>query len=184
MICELETKRLHLRPIQLSDASATQALFPRWEIVKHLNSRVPWPYPENGAFNHYRDILLPAMAREEEWHWGLWLKGGPHHLIGAISLMKGDHGNRGFWLGLPWQGKGLMTEATEAVNEYWFDVLRFPILRAPKAVTNHASRRISEKNGMRIVATEEREYVAGKAVTEVWAITAEEWRSRRGKQSS
>ena len=38
-----------------------------------------------------------------------------------------------------------MTEAVIAVNDYWFDVLGFAVLRAPKAVLNVASRRISEK---------------------------------------
>ena len=41
----LSTPRLTLRPLQLEDAPAIQALFPQWEIVRHLASRVPWPYP-------------------------------------------------------------------------------------------------------------------------------------------
>ena len=183
MIRPLETTRLHLCPLQLSDAAATQVLFPHWDIVRHLNSRVPWPYPENGAHTHYRDVVLPAMARGDEWHWGLWLKDGPHHIIGAIGLMKSENDNRGFWLGLQWQGKGLMTEATEAVCDYWFDTLGFPKLRVSKAAANAASRRISEKNGMRVVGTEEREYVSGRAPAEIWEVTAEQWRER-GKEPS
>jgi len=42
-----------------------------------------------------------------------------------------------------------------------------------------ASRRISEKQGMRIVALEDREYVSGKFLSEIWEITAEEWNSKR-----
>ena len=38
-----------------------------------------------------------------------------------------------------------MTEAVITVNDDWFDVLRFPVLRAPEAVANVASLRISEK---------------------------------------
>jgi RimJ/RimL family protein N-acetyltransferase len=76
-----------------------------------------------------------------------------------------------------------MTEATEAVFEYWFNTLGFPTLRVCKAVSNSASRRISEKNGMRVVATEEREYVSGKALAEIWEISAQEWKSR-GQRTS
>jgi RimJ/RimL family protein N-acetyltransferase len=61
-------------------------------------------------------------------------------------------------------------------------VLKFPVLRVPKAVANVASRRISEKTGMRIVATEEHEYVSGVLVQEIWEITAEEWHARRKQQ--
>jgi [ribosomal protein S5]-alanine N-acetyltransferase len=82
-------------------------------------------------------------------------------------------------MGLPWQGKGLMTEAVVAVGDYWFDVLGFPVLRAPKAVENVGSRRISEKMGMRMVEVKDGDYVGGRLPTEVWEITAEEWRAWR-----
>jgi len=93
--------------------------------------------------------------------------------------MKRANDNRGFWLGLPWQGQGLMTEATTAVNDFWFNVLGLPEMRVAKAATNSASRRISQKNGMCLVGTEYRDYVSGRLPTEIWAITAEEWRSHR-----
>jgi [ribosomal protein S5]-alanine N-acetyltransferase len=32
---------------------------------------------------------------------------------------------------------------------------------------------------MRVIGTEEREYVSGKFPTEIWEITAEEWRAKR-----
>lgn len=162
---ELHTQRLLLRPLQLSDAPQTQRLFPHWEIVRLLNAIVPWPYP--------------AINRGDEWHWTLRLKQSPEHHIGAIALIKSDSDNRGFWLGMPWQGHGLMTEAVAAVNDFWFDVLGFPTLRAPKAVGNQASRRISEKTGMRIVATEERDFVSGRLPSEIWEMTAEEWHKHK-----
>ena len=68
-----------------------------------------------------------------------------------------------------------MTEACEAATDFWFNTLKFPVLRAPKAIANVASRRISEKSGMRVVAREERDYVCGRLPTEIWEITAEEW---------
>ena len=72
-----------------------------------------------------------------------------------------------------------MSEACEVVTDFWFDTLKFPVLRAPKAVVNSASRRISEKQGMRIVAIEDRDYVSGRFPSEIWEITADEWRARR-----
>jgi RimJ/RimL family protein N-acetyltransferase len=165
--------------LELADAEQAQILFPHWEIVRYLDKIVPWPYPPDGAYTWYRDHVLPAMERSEEWHWTLRLKSSPANMIGSIDLRKRENNNRGFWLGLPWQGQGLMTEACEAVTDFWFDVLRFPVLRAPKAVPNIASRRISEKTGMRLVATEEREYVSGHFLTEIWEITAEAWRARK-----
>jgi RimJ/RimL family protein N-acetyltransferase len=178
VVPHLQTSRLLLRPLELADAEQAQLLFPHWEIVRYLSNIVPWPYPPDGAYKFYRDVALPAMERGDEWLWTLRLKTDPGQLIGSISLSKGEN-NRGFWLGLPWHGQGLMTEACEAVTDYWFDTLNFPVLRAPKAIANTASRRISEKNGMRMVAREERDYVYGRLPSEIWEITAEEWNSGR-----
>ena len=75
-----------------------------------------------------------------------------------------------------------MSEACEVVTDYWFDVLRFAVLRIPKAAANLASRRISEKQGMRVIACEERDYVSGRFLSETWEITSEEWHARRQKK--
>jgi RimJ/RimL family protein N-acetyltransferase len=58
-------------------------------------------------------------------------------------------------------------------------VLKFPVLRVPKAIANAASRRISEKQGMRVIHKEDRDYVSGRLPSEIWEITAEEWRRAR-----
>ena len=175
----LQTNRLILRPIEPVDAEQVQPLFAQWEIVQHLNARVPWPFPEDGALTYYRDVALPAIARGEEWHWTLRLKEAPEKIIGAIGLSKRENHNRGFWLAFPWQGRGLMTEAVIAINDYWFGTLNFPVLRVSKAIANTTSRRISEKTGMRIISTSESDYVSGRLPTETWEVTAEEWRDWR-----
>jgi RimJ/RimL family protein N-acetyltransferase len=57
--------------------------------------------------------------------------------------------------------------------------LQFERLRTSKAVDNIASRRVSEKQGMRMIGTTERDSVSGRVLSETWEITAEEWRARR-----
>jgi RimJ/RimL family protein N-acetyltransferase len=177
----LETERLYLRPLVLSDAPQVQAKFPRWEIVKFLSAHIPWPYPADGAETFIRDIALPAIDRGDEWHWSLRPKSEPSELIGVISLMRECDNNRGFWLDPDWQGQGLMTEACAAVTDYWFDGLGQSVLRVPKAIQNIRSRRLSERTGMRLVATCERDYVCGRLPAELWEITSEEWRARRAR---
>lgn len=179
MTATLETGRLHLRPLELADARAVQELFPRWEIVRFLANKVPWPYPPDGADRFIRETVLPDVARGAAWYWTLRRKADPAKVIGCINLVRGEADNRGFWLGMPWQGQGLMSEACEATADYWFDTLQFPVLRVHKAVANEASRRISLKQGMRIVAIYERDFVCGRLPGEEWEITVEEWRTRR-----
>jgi ribosomal-protein-alanine N-acetyltransferase len=174
----IETTRLILEPAKLVDAEQVQVLFPHWEIVKYLDAIVPWPYPRDGVETFYRSVVLPGMERNERWHWALRFKTSPEQIIGGVNLNVGDD-NRGFWLGLSWHRQGLMTEACDAATDYWFNVLGFTVLRVAKAIANAGSRRISEKQGMRVVAVEERDYVCGRLPAEVWEITAEEWRAQR-----
>lgn len=179
MIPPLETSRLLLRPVAIEDAEQVQQIFPRWEIVQYLAAVVPWPYPPDGALQYYRDVAIPAMERGDEFHWTIRRKKEPNRILGAIGLMRNREENRGFWLAPEVQGQGLMTEAATAVTDFWFDVLGETVLRVPKAAANRRSRRISERSGMRLVATFERDYVAGRLASEIWEITAGEWRDRR-----
>lgn len=173
------TPRLLLQPIALADAAQIQRIFPQWDIVQYLNAKIPWPYPPDGALTFIRDHALPAAARGDEWHWTLRLKADPERILGAIGLSRSDTENRGFWIVPEHRNQGLMTEAVCAANDYWFDVLGFPVLRAPKGIANLASRRISEKTGMRCIGTEQRALVSGVQTSEIWEITAEEWREFR-----
>jgi [ribosomal protein S5]-alanine N-acetyltransferase len=182
-IPELETPRLLLRPIDLSDAPQIQATFPQWEIVRYLNAKAPWPYPPDGAETFLRTMALPAIERGDEWLWTIRRKADPEKLIGLISLTKTENENRGFWIAPEWQRQGLMSEACDAATDYWFEALKYPVLRVPKAIANEGSRRISERQGMRVVSTEERDYLSGRLPSELWEITAEEWRARKRERA-
>ncbi|MGC5698653.1 GNAT family N-acetyltransferase [Pseudomonas sp. NFXW11] len=175
----LSTARLLLQPLELADAPAIQQQFAQWEVVRYLNALVPWPYPDDGALNYLREVALPAMARGVEWHWTLRLRSAPEQLIGSISLMDETDNHRGFWLAPEWQGQGYMSEACAAVDHYWFEVLQRPLMRVPKAAPNLASRRISERGGMRLVRTEQGAFVGGEFPVEIWEITRDQWRNRR-----
>ena len=175
----LETPRLILLPVTLDDAPAMQAVFPQWEIVRYLDARVPWPYPPDGAITYLRDVLLPFVDLDQWWAWTVRTKDAPDRLIGLIDLFDWPGDNRGFWIDPAEQGRGYATEAAAAVTDYWFDVLGRPVLHIPKAVDNIASRRISEKLGMRRIATVEKDYVGGRMMSDVWEITAQEWRAQR-----
>jgi len=176
----LETARLILRPVTLADAPAIQRIFPQWEIVRHLNARIPWPYPDDGAESFFREVLSPQIAQGLSWAWSIFPKDAPGTLIGRIDLSDAPGDNRGFWLDPAWQGRGLMGEAADVVTDYWFGPLGRSVMRIPKAVDNVASRRISERQGMRIVSKCEKDYVCGRLPSEIWEITAAQWRARTG----
>ena len=117
------------------------------KLSNFLRRQVPWPYPADGAHSYYRNFALPAdeagrrMALES-----FGERADPEQLIGSIGLFRGEQNNRGFWIGLPWQRIGFATEASEAVIDFWFDVLNFERLRIPKAIANTGSRRNLESS--------------------------------------
>lgn len=174
----LLTDRLILTPLQLDDAAEIQELFAQWEVVRYLDSRVPWPYPDNGALVYVRDVALPAMAAGREWHWMIRTRSQPGRCIGSISLYEQSGNNRGFWLAPQWWGNGYMREACKIINAYWFETLSRPLMQVPKAVANTASRKVSEHEGMRMVGGREGHFVSGPMQVEIWEITRNEWLER------
>jgi RimJ/RimL family protein N-acetyltransferase len=171
----LDTPRLTLTPLQLTDAPLIQQLFAHWEVVRYLDSRVPWPYPADGALCYVRDVALPAIERGEEWHWMIRVSDDPEQAIGSISLYDQPGNNRGFWLAPQWHGCGYMSEACEVVNRYWFETLDRPVMQVPKAVGNQASRRVSEREGMTLVSVSEARFVSGVMGKEIWELSREQW---------
>ncbi|WP_312935763.1 GNAT family N-acetyltransferase [Pseudomonas sp.] len=176
---QLTTPRLLLKPLQLGDAAAIQLHFGQWEVVRYLNARVPWPYPDDGALRFVQDVCLPAVARGEQWHWTIRLLSDPEAVIGSISLMLEPDNNRGFWLAPAWQGQGYMSEACAVVDTFWFVDLQQPVMRVPKAASNTGSRKLSERAGMRVIRRGESDYVSGRLPEELWEISGEEWRRRQ-----
>lgn len=174
----LYTSRLILTPLQLTDAPAVQQLFPHWEVVRYLDSRVPWPYPQDGALAYIRDSALPAIAAGREWHWMMCTREQPEHSIGSISLYDQPGNHRGFWLAPKWQGKGYMREACEVINAYWFETLGRPVMQVPKAQANDASRKVSQHEGMRLIGTHHGEFVSGPMQVEIWEMTRNDWINR------
>ncbi len=184
MAPSLITARMMLEPLTLADSGQVQPLFAEWDVVRYLADAVAWPFPPDGAYIYYRDVALPAMERGDEWHWTLRLKEAPGTIIGAVGLLRSEKNNRGFWLGVPWRGRGLMTEAVEAVTDFWFEELGFDLLRAPKASANIGSVKISMRTGMRLESRQRQGFVSGEQEAETWVITRDEWRVHKEERRS
>ncbi|MBF7696494.1 GNAT family N-acetyltransferase [Acinetobacter rathckeae] len=175
---KFETENLLLCPLESIDADQIQATFPQWEIVRYLAANFPWPYPEDGAYQYVNNIALPASEKGTAWHWTIRRKEEPNTIIGMILLTEREDDHRGFWLTPKWQGNGYMTEASTIITDFWFNSLNKKVLRAPKAKMNFASKKISEKAGMRLISTSKKQYIAGEFDTELWEITKEEWNEK------
>jgi RimJ/RimL family protein N-acetyltransferase len=178
LVCD----RLVLRPLRMEDAPAIQRRFPKWEIVRFLNAdNVPWPYPADGVADHLAHCL-GEMARGEKLYWAIALKEAPDELIGRIDLRPDDGRSRdmrGFWLDPEHRGRGLMTEAAEAVTEFAFAALGWPHLWLSNDERNGASARIKQKQGAVLVDREPCRSIEGDGIREIWLLKREDWLARR-----
>jgi RimJ/RimL family protein N-acetyltransferase len=180
---QLETDRLWLKPIGSGDAPTVQRRFPRWDIVRFLAARVPWPYPPDGA-DSYIGSLLAEMEAGSKNAWGLWLKGGPNELIGMIELWppkaaSPTRESRGFWLDPEYQRRGLMTEAADRVVDYAFQELAWPFLLLGNAKSHSASARIKERQGAVLIGELPFVFVSGEDLMQVWRLDADDWKKRQ-----
>ena len=177
----LQTERLILRPLVLSDAPAIQRHFNNWNIIQHLAQVVPWPYPEDGAVTFVAQELERVAAGEVIYNWMLVLRGSDGEAIGNIRLrpwVDDPKGNRGFWLAERYWNQGLMTEAVTAVNDFAFRVLGVDVLHFCNAVTNEASRRVKQKTGAEFVGYTQIAHHNGQTRTERWRETRKNWLRR------
>ena len=174
----IETQRLILRPLALSDAPAIQRHFNNWNVIKTLATVVPWPYPEDGAESFIKRELDKIAAGEESYQWVLVLRTGDGEAIGNINFRPradGRKGNRGFWLAEPYWNQGLMTEAIAAVNDFAFLTLGLDHFHVCNAQSNVASRRVKQKTGAEFAGFVELPHHNGESRAEKWKVARETW---------
>jgi ribosomal-protein-alanine N-acetyltransferase len=178
----LKTERLVLRPPRLEDAPSIQEHFAHWEIIQHLSTGVPWPYPENGA-QEFLEKRLEYEKQNEDLMWAITERGREEELIGFIDYMAEDSGggNRGFWLGQPWHGRGYMTETVYAMQDHLFFDLGLKRIVVGNATDNPVSRRVKEKTGARYLETVPFVHRNGCTESEMWEVTRESWAKHRGR---
>lgn len=143
----LRTQRLVMRPLALSDAARIQHLAGD-ERVTRFTSQMPYPYPD-GAAIEFLAKSADQVERDEVAPFAITLSDEPDALIGVISLETCDDGGIeiGYWIGVPYWGQGLMSEAVPAVAAYaqrWRPGV--PVI-AKTFPENVASQRILEKAG-------------------------------------
>jgi [ribosomal protein S5]-alanine N-acetyltransferase len=143
---ELRLTTCTLRPIRSGDEAsiARQADNPR--VWRNLFDRFPHPYTLEDA----RNWVANCEAAEPQTHnFGIEVDG---EIVGAAGLLpEGDVHRRsmeiGYWLGEPFWGRGIATEATMAVTEYAFANFDINRLWAGVFGWNPASARVLEKAG-------------------------------------
>ncbi len=147
----LETARLRLRPFVPEDAPRLHELAGAREVADTTVS-IPHPYPRELA-DRWIAEQARAAAEGRAVSLAIEFKHEPG-LIGGISLRDIDPEHRqaelGFWIGVPWWGRGYALEATRAMVDYGFGQLGLNRIHAHHMVRNPASGRVLAKAGFQV----------------------------------
>jgi RimJ/RimL family protein N-acetyltransferase len=135
----LETERLVLRAPRLEDAKALATLANDRRIAENT-LRIPHPYSLADA----QTFITHANAGDCGIVLLITARSGT--IVGACGL-DGDTPEIGYWLGVPFWGKGYATEAARALIDHAFGELDCEALLGGARVSNPASRRVLEKCG-------------------------------------
>ncbi|MFM4964079.1 GNAT family N-acetyltransferase [Aeromonas bivalvium] len=136
---------LTLRPLQPGDDTWIRR-YCRDGALSRYTLNIPHPYPDEGALDWLR-LCWRRQALGQGWSWAITLDDeGAEEAVGTLSL--GQDGSLAWWVGLPWQNRGLATRAARLVRDFAFGRAHLPEINACHMTANLASGRVMAKLGM------------------------------------
>ena len=175
----LETARLRLRPYTNLDVLELVPLIGAREVAA-TTLRIPHPYTEKDARE-----FIEATQNDSECRLAI-IQRSDERLIGGIGLRFAEqhqHAELGYWLGVPYWGKGYATEAARETMRYGFEDLHLHRIFASHFKDNLASARVLKKLGMRYEGCQ-REHIRKWDQfidSELYGMLRREWEGRQVK---
>ncbi len=145
MALRLQGERCIVRPWRDSDVESLAEHANNINVARHLRDRFPHPYTRR----HAQEFLSFATGLEDQSNLAIEVNGAA---VGAIGYVTGNDIERfsaeiGYWLGEPYWGRGIVTEALLLTVEHAFVRRNMLRLFALPFVENTASGRVLEKAG-------------------------------------
>lgn len=174
MIETLETVRLVLRPIQISDVDELVSLDSDPEVMRFLTGGQP-SSPAEVESTIRKRMSSRWMAYERD----------TRNFVGWFGLIPAGDGEYelGYRLRREFWGRGFATEGSQALLEFAFDVKRATRVFAETMAVNRRSRAVMERCGMKCFRKFHLDWedpIPGTEHGEVeYAITRQEWLAGR-----
>lgn len=150
----LETERLILRPWSESDAESL------YEFAKDPRVGPIAGWPVHTSIENSKQIIRDVLSADETY---AIVQKGEEKAIGSIGLMIGEKSNLnirydeaeiGYWIGVPYWGKGMVPEAVEELMKYAFEKAGILKIWCGYFDGNEKSKRVQEKCGFKYHHTE------------------------------
>ncbi len=135
---------VQLRPSEFSDRKTLAKLANNRKIWNNLLDRMPYPYTEKDA----EEFIAFTKTEKPTQHFVIEYAGSA---VGMIGLEIQEDVFRktaqlGYWIGEPYWGKGIVTQAVGLMCNYGFEKLDIVRIQAGVFDFNLASQRVLEKN--------------------------------------
>ncbi len=152
----IETGRLVLRPIEPIDAEAVATYLDDIEVARWL-VRVPHPFTVEDATAFISQCCATSSLGTAT-TLGIVLRGDDRAVVrGIVALHSLDtRPEVGFWLGRPFWGNGLMSEAVEATLAWAYAELDIDAIVAGAFQGNVASLSIQARQGFEVIGMSRR----------------------------
>lgn len=181
---ELAGGEVRLRPVKPDDAPRVYELFSDDRVTRNLAAEAPATLADEQEWCR-KAVSLPWEAVGGAVSYELVIENAQQPgLAGIIGLHQRGHSQQyevGYWLGVPYWGQGLATEALRLAAGFAFQHLHAVRVWADVFVGNDASRRVLEKNGFRLDATLRSHFLKRGQWLDVWffSLLRSEWEARR-----
>lgn len=172
----LETERLLLRPVSISDAEAMYEYASDEETTKYI-------FPKHASLMDTKQSIANYFLKEPLGKYSIVLKTN-NKMIGTIDLrLEKDQpvAEIGFVLNKAYWGKGLVVEAGKALIALAFEELNLVRVFAYHDIRNLQSKRVQEKLGMTKEGTlrDFREHKGEIVTFNLYAMTAKDYQKMK-----
>lgn len=156
-----------LRAPHVEDIDAI-AILANNPAISSMLSRMPYPYRRTDA-----EAFVKTSAKRENGNCVYAItEAASGRFLGCCALQSRDGGKSaelGYWVGEPFWGRGVATQAAHAVIAMAFRTRDIDHIDARCRVTNPASRRVLQKSGFQFQGTEMHQMLAlGASVSMEW----------------
>jgi len=139
----MQTQRLKLRLLRNGDAVRIAELGGAWEVAS-MTGRIPYPYSAEQAHHWLTDLAAGEVVYAIEYE---------GELIGICGYTPDGRGSAelGYWIGIPYWGRGFATEATRLLMQHGFTQGRLKRFVCCHFTENPASARVIRKLGFKLL---------------------------------
>ena len=183
-VLTFKTERLLLRPWKIEDAEAL------YELAQDPRIGPAAGWPTHTSVENSRQIIKEVLSGKESY--AIVLKGSVNAIgsIGMTFYQRGEEGSRpvegeiGYWIGVPYWGRGLVPEAVSELMRHGFEDLGLEAIWCGYFDGNEKSKRVQEKCGFTYHHTKPDVFCAPMNETRVehfTRITRDEWENLKHK---